>query len=73
MGRLAPISHRELVAKLRRLGFTGPYAGGRHPLMVRDEQRITVPNFHGVDIGPDLLSRILRQAGVSRKQWESLG
>jgi len=28
-----PISRRGLVATLRRLGFTGPYSGGKHEFM----------------------------------------
>ena len=37
--------------------------------MVRDETTIRVPNPHGSEIGPALLSRVLRQAGVSRDEW----
>ncbi|MCX7044405.1 MAG: type II toxin-antitoxin system HicA family toxin [Candidatus Sumerlaeota bacterium] len=71
MGKLRPISHGELIAKLRRLGFRGPYAGGKHPLMIRNELRLTIPNYHGEDIGVDLLIRILRQGQISREEWES--
>ena len=71
MSRLAPISYTDLVARLRRLGFQGPYAGGRHPLMVRGQQRLTIPNYHGADIGVDLLTRVLRNGGISREEWDS--
>ena len=37
--------------------------------MVRDKVVITIPNPHRVDIGLDLLSRVLRQADVSRDEW----
>ena len=30
MPRFGPIKRRELVSCLRRLGFTGPFAGGKH-------------------------------------------
>jgi hypothetical protein len=40
--------------------------------MVREDVVVTVPNPHGRDIAVELLSRVLRQAGVSRKQWESV-
>ena len=73
MGRLRPVSYRVLVARFKRLGFDGPYAGGKHPLMVRGQVRVTIPDYHGEDVGVDLLSRILRQAGVSREEWESVG
>jgi len=38
--------------------------------MVRRDVTITIPNPHGKDIGIGLLSRILRQAGVTRSEWE---
>jgi hypothetical protein len=34
-------------------------------------KRVVIPNPHEGDIGPDLLARVLRQAGVSREEWES--
>jgi hypothetical protein len=40
--------------------------------MVRGEVVVTVPNPHGRDIGLDLMSRVLRQAGVSRNDWENV-
>ena len=33
---------------------------------------LPIPNPHRSDIGKELLSRILKQAGISRKKWESL-
>lgn len=65
-----PVSRRELVAALRRLGFRGPYSGGKHQFMVRTERVLSIPNPHRGDIGLGLLAVILRQAGVSRKDWE---
>ena len=32
--------------------------------------RLTVPNPYQSEIGIDLLNRILRQAGLSREEWE---
>jgi predicted RNA binding protein YcfA (HicA-like mRNA interferase family) len=65
-----PVSRRQLVASLRRLGFEGPYSGGKHEFMVRSDCVLTIPNPHGGDIGIGLLAVILRQAGVSRREWE---
>ena len=62
---------RDLIAGPRRLGFTGPSSGGKHEFMVRDQLVLTIPNPHGGDIAVGLLSVILRQAGVSRKEWEN--
>jgi len=69
MPRLAPISRRELVRRLQRLGFEGPYSGGRHEFMLRGDCRLILPNPHRGDISVDLLRRILRRAGVSREEW----
>jgi predicted RNA binding protein YcfA (HicA-like mRNA interferase family) len=70
MPRFGPISRRELVAELRRLGFAGPFSGGRHEFMRRDDVVLTIPNPHRGDIGRELLARILRQGRVGRAEWE---
>ena len=59
---LRPVARRELVRRLRALGFEGPFSGGRHQVMVRGDHAVRVPNPHGTDIGVELLARILRQA-----------
>lgn len=69
MPRLGPVSWRELVRRLRALGFEGPYQAGPHPYMVRDDLVLTIPNPHRGDISADLLARVLRQAGISRDEW----
>ena len=70
MAGLAPVTRRVLIARLHELGFEGPYTGGKHEFMVKGQLRLTVPNPHQGEIGRDLLIRILRQAGISRKEWE---
>lgn len=72
MPRFGPISRDQLVASLRRLGFDGPYAGGKHQYMVRDSLRVRIPNPHQGDIGRELLAKILKQAGIARDDWESV-
>jgi predicted RNA binding protein YcfA (HicA-like mRNA interferase family) len=62
------------VARLKALGFSGPYTGGRHQFMVRGSVRLVLPNPHrgevGVDLGPkEALKRILRQAGIEEEEW----
>ena len=69
MSKLTPVSWRELVQRLRELGFERPYAGGRHPQMRRGDVTVIIPNPHEGDIGAGLLKRLLRQAGVSREEW----
>jgi predicted RNA binding protein YcfA (HicA-like mRNA interferase family) len=55
MPRLTPVKWRDLVERLRALGFEGPFAGGKHPYMVRGDLVLTVPNPHRQEIGADLL------------------
>lgn len=69
MSKLSPVSRRELVRKLRKLGFQGPYQEGKHPYMVKGGAVLTVPNPHEGDVSVDLLKKILRQGGVSRNDW----
>jgi predicted RNA binding protein YcfA (HicA-like mRNA interferase family) len=69
MPKLKPVSWKELVNRLRAFGFEGPYQSGRHPYMVKGVLTLTIPNPHSEDISVDLLSRILRQAEISRKEW----
>ena len=37
MARLPPVSRRELIERLKRLGFEGPYTGGRHQVILRGD------------------------------------
>jgi hypothetical protein len=67
--RLSPVTWLELVRRLRRLGFDGPYEGGKHPYMIRGDVVVSVPNPHREAIGVDLLQRILRRAGVTCEEW----
>lgn len=73
MPAFGPIKRRDLIAAFRRAGFTGPKSGGRHQYMLRGTLSIRMPNPHrGEDVGKSLLAEILRQAGISREQWEQL-
>ncbi len=54
-----PVSRRQLVAALRDLGFEGPYSGGKHQFMVRQDLVLTVPNPHHGEIGVGLLKMVL--------------
>jgi hypothetical protein len=53
------------------LGFEGPFAGGKHPFMIRGDVVVTLPNPHRAQIGVDLLQRVLRAARVGRDEWLS--
>lgn len=69
MYSIKPVSREELIKRLKSLGFEGPFSGGKHQFMVKGEIRLTLPNPHKKDIGVDLLTRILKQAGITKEEW----
>jgi len=69
VARLTPVSWVDLVRGLRELGFEGPYQGGEHPYMVKEDLVLPIPNPHRKEIGADLLRRILKRAGIPREKW----
>ena len=72
MPEVRATKRRDLVRNLSRLGFEGPYSGGKHQFMVRGDRTVRLPNPHESDISSAFLLRILRQAGVEREEWERL-
>jgi predicted RNA binding protein YcfA (HicA-like mRNA interferase family) len=65
------ISRKELIRKFKALGYAGPFSGGKHQFMIRDEKKIRIPNPHGSgDINISLLKEILKQADISSGEWE---
>ena len=72
MPTFGPVKCKDLIRYLQQTGFNGPYSGGKHEYMVRGNTTITLPNPHQSDIGRDFLARILRQAGLTRDEWEKL-
>ncbi len=72
MPRFGPISRRDFIRCLKSLGFGDPEPGGSHEIMRRGIEWVAIPNPHGSDISKNLLSRILKQAGISREEWEKL-
>ena len=69
--RLTPVSRRDLIKRLREIGFVGPYIGPGHAFMIRGTNRIKIPNPHKQEIDVNLLLEILREAGLSREEWFS--
>ena len=72
MPSLGPTKRRDLIRFLKELGFDGPFSGGKHQFMIRDQVRLVIPNPHQHDIGRELLVKILRQAGIEKEEWEKL-
>jgi predicted RNA binding protein YcfA (HicA-like mRNA interferase family) len=74
MPKLSPEKPSTVIRKLRRLGFEGPYGGGRHIFMRHpgSETKIPVSMHKGRDIPVGTLASILKQAGVSLEDWLEL-
>jgi len=72
MPQFGPVKRKDLVIYLKKLGFEGPYSGGKHQFMVKNEISLRIPNPHQSDIGKELLIRILRQGKINKKDWESI-
>ncbi len=66
------INRQDLIYYLKQLGFEGLYSGKRHQFMLKDKLRLIIPNPHQGDISKSLLAKILKQAEISRDEWESL-
>jgi len=74
MPPFGPIHRRAPIRSLKQVGFSGPYTGSKHEFMVResDRLRLFIPNPHKGEISRPLLNELLRQAGISREEWERL-
>jgi predicted RNA binding protein YcfA (HicA-like mRNA interferase family) len=72
MPSFGPIKRKDFIKYLKTYGFTGPFSGGRHQFMIKGHITLRMPNPYKSDIGKELLSRILKQAGISRSEWEKL-
>jgi predicted RNA binding protein YcfA (HicA-like mRNA interferase family) len=72
MPSFGPIKRRDLIKALKKAGFEGPFVGGKHDFLVKGELRLVLPNPHQGEISKDLLSRIPKQADISRKDWEEI-
>jgi hypothetical protein len=40
--------------------------------MLKEHLQVRIPNPHKGNIGKNLLMRILKEAGISREEWENL-
>ena len=68
--RLVPVSQKDLVKRLRLLGWQGPEYRSDHPFLLKeDSPPLKIPNPHSRDISVDLLKKVLKQANISRSEW----
>ena len=66
---LAPLPRGKVVKRFRALGWDGPHPGRKHATMRKGKRKLTIPNTHSGDISKALIGELLKQAGVSRAEW----
>ena len=73
MAKLPRISGKELCKVLQKLGFEKIYGRGSHVRFKHADGRRTVVPVHGnEELGPGLLTAILKQVKLSREDFEKL-
>ena len=74
MPRLSPEKPLTVMRKLRRLGFAGPFGGGRQVFRRHSATRVKIsaPVHQGRDIPVGTLVAIINQAGLSIEEWLKL-
>ena len=72
MPKFGPIKSKDLIRYLRQLNFTGPFSGGKHQFMVKENLKVRIPNPHKSDIDKNLLNEILKEIGIDKTKWEEL-
>lgn len=73
MPKLSPISGRELIKILQRLGFEKVHQKGSHVRMRHpDGRRTSVPIHTGERVGVGLLRKILRDVNIFPEEFRKL-
>ena len=67
-----PISWRKMLRRFRKLGWTGPFPGGKHPMLRKGQHTVTIPNPNRSEIDWSLMKRILKEADIEASEWERL-
>lgn len=67
-----PISRKELIRKLKLLGYSAPFSGGKHQFMKKGSKKIRIPNHPKGDISIGLLREILKQANINWQEWDQI-
>jgi hypothetical protein len=68
MEKLESISWRGYVSRMNKLGFEGPFFGGKHPKMKKGNLTIIIPNPHESEIGVGFLKRLFKTGGYKYRR-----
>ncbi|MCX6825053.1 MAG: type II toxin-antitoxin system HicA family toxin [candidate division SR1 bacterium] len=72
MPKIVPLKFKEVCDKLKRFGYQGPLAGGKHMHMYKGTQVVPVPKHGGKDVSKGVIESIIHQIGVSKDEWINL-
>jgi len=72
MPKFGLVKRKDLIRYLRQLNVTGPFSGGKHQFMVKENLKVRIPNPHKSDIDKNLLNEILKEIGIDKTKWEEL-
>lgn len=67
--KLLPVSRRELIRRLSKLGFVGPYPGAGHEYMTRGLVDVHIPNPMAAILALAFCRRSSSELGISREEW----
>lgn len=70
--KLKPLKHKELIAKLKKLGLEGPISGGKHPYFLFGKTKMVIPNPHRSEVGKDIIKSILNKIGLEFEEFLKL-
>ena len=70
---LRPVQAEQLIKALAKIGFKPVRQRGSHVILKHNDGRVTVVPIHrGEDIGRGLLSKIIKDAGLTTKEFVKL-
>lgn len=73
MSKLAPLSYREVIKKIRKVGFVlRRRTGGTHEIWWNEEKRKTCVIPHHKEIVVPTLRKIIKQMGITRDEFLKL-
>lgn len=70
--KFRPLKHRELIARLKRLGLEGPFSGGRHLYFLLGKLRLTVPNPHEGDVSRRNIKAVIDKLKMTAEEFYDL-
>ena len=76
MSRWSPCKRSDFIRRLHRLGFQGPFTGGKHHFLVLRQARLAIPSNEEYSVPQ--LKMMIREVGlllgrtISQQDWNSL-